>query len=263
MLADPWSPDGFSGAPFAAFRDLLDPFRHHSDWPSLEELERQWLCALDVRTPDGAPLQLLPQPAKLRRARPRNRSELYDVSVCNGLLPTRSHNWHDFFNVLMFAAFPASKRQLHARHRHILEQRLPAELVRLPGARTVEQDCLTMLDEGGVLFATDAKDAPAVELLLENGDHHQLATLACAGRVKAWLLGHAHAEHLAKVALTDSKAPLPRAKPVVLPVGVDAARREVDLALAARLCDSEFCAARDGWRAVALESCYCELLPVV
>ena len=54
-------------------------------------------------------------------------------------------------------------------------------------------------------------------------------------------------------------SPLPRAKIVVLPIGVGATRAQVDVALAERLTDPEFCAARDRRRAVALGDLYLDL----
>lgn len=234
-------------------------FGQHGGWPSLDELDRYWLRGAMVQTLDGIELRIVAQPKKLRRAKPRDRDALYDVSVCKGQLPTRPSNWHDFFNVLMFAAFPRSKLALHERHRRILEHRIPDEVTRLPGARTVEQDCLTMLDEGGVLLNTSRDQARSIEALLDTADHRGLAAQVRQRALQPWLIGHAHAEHLAKAALHLTAVPLPRAKPILLTAGLDASRQAVDAALAERLQDPSFCADRDGRRAVSLVDLYLDL----
>lgn len=261
MPTDTWTPAAFDGLAFSGFRDLLDVFAKYRDWPDLREYETHWLTALGVVTAKGLPLRLVEQEPKSRRAKPRERSALYDVSVVDGALPTRSRNWHDFFNVMMFAAFPRAKQLLHARHRHILEHTLPLELTRLPGARTVERDCLTILDEGGVVLATAPNACGAVNRLLDLGQHEDLRSMIDAGVVRPWLLGHAHLEHLAKhhAALL---APLPRAKPVVLEIDANAPRSLVDEGLARCVSDPKFCSARDQRRAIALHDLYFDLTRV-
>lgn len=259
MTSDPWNPDAFRGLAFDGFRDLLDVFARYEEWPDTNEYAKQWLTANAVVTAEGVPLRLVEQTPKSRRAKPRERNALYDVSVVNGAIPTRPRNWHDFFNVMMFAAFSRTKQQLHARHRDILERHLPVELERLPGARTEEQDCLTILDEGGVVLSTDASACDTVNELLESGHHQALRGLIGREAVKPWLFGHAHLEHLAKHHAM-SGVPLPSAKPVVLAMDASAPRPEVDAELARRVGDPGFCATRDGRRPIALHELYLDLL---
>lgn len=259
MALDTWSTDAWKSSPFSGFRDLLGEFESFEDWPSLADMERRWLRAQDVRTHMGIPMGLMAQPAKLRRARPRSLSQLYDIALCEGQLPTRSHNWHDFFNVMMFSAFPKGKRLLHARQRRILEQLLPNQIDRLPGRRTVEQDCLTILDEGAVLLAVDDDIAPYVESLLERGEHRELAAYVRANQLRPWLLGHAHAEQVAKRANLDQGQFLSRARSVVLTIGAGASRAQVDAALECTLSESDSFTTRDSRRAVALTDLYLDL----
>jgi hypothetical protein len=247
-----FSSDVFTAPAFAGFSDLLGDFSRDCVWPSLSRLQERWLTARAVCSADGHPLTLVEQTVKRRRGGPRSRSELYDVSVCAGRVPTRSESWHDFFNVMMFAAFPRSKATLHHRHRTILEARLPLAVTKLPGARTTEQDALTMLDEGGVLLASTPEDGLHLDAVLDDGNHDALRRLIAEGRCRPWLFGHAHAEHIV-LALQGAALPLPRAKPVRLAVAPDASRPQVDDALAERLCDPAFCAENDHRRAVAIE----------
>ncbi|HMA97654.1 MAG TPA: DUF3025 domain-containing protein [Polyangiaceae bacterium] len=269
MPSDLWTPSAFDGLAFAGFRDLLDVFAQYRDWPALLDYETHWLTAVGVVTAKGLPLRLVAQQPKSRRAKPKERRALYDVSVFEGALPTRSRNWHDFFNVMMFAAFPLTKQRLHARHRDILERNLPAELVRLPGARTEEQDCLTILDEGGVVLATAPSAHDAIHRLLENGQHNELRELIDDGVVTPWLFGHAQLEHLAKHhaalrpplphANTAALPQLPHGKAVLLELDASAPRSTVDEALARCVSAPEFCSARDRRRPVSLHDLYRDL----
>ncbi|HEY5958124.1 MAG TPA: DUF3025 domain-containing protein [Polyangiaceae bacterium] len=259
MSHDRWSNAVLSLRPLWGFRDLLLRFAQYHDWPTLGALEEQWLLAANVRTMAGEPLRLIEPTPRLRRPKPRSRNDLYDSSVANGRVPTRYRNWHDFFNVMMFVAFPSGKALLHSRHRRILEARVPEQVSRLPGTRTTEQDCLTMLDEGGVLLCVHPENVATLDRQLDAGAHDELPGWVRDGRLAPWLFGHAHAEHLVRRALNDCSRELPRAKPVVLGVAPNAPRSQVDFALTKRLAEPDFCVSRDGRRALSLEPLYLEL----
>jgi hypothetical protein len=252
--AEQWSALVFQGPAFEPFWDLLGAFADYERWPTLEEYEQQWLEPRCVSARSGVPLTLMAQPPRPRRRTNRSRAELYDVRVNEGRLPTRPCNWHDFFNVMSFAAFPASKLALHARHRRILEERLPTTLQQLPGARTPEQDCLTILDEGGVLLVADQTCSSELEGALQRADQGAILQWIQAGALRHWLLGHAHLELLVRRNLGESWTAVPRAKPVILTLPAEANRAQVDAELARRLADPCFCAGRDGVRAVPLTS---------
>jgi hypothetical protein len=94
---------------------------------------------------------------KQRRAGPIDIDTLYDGSIsARRQVPTRDADWHDLFNALVFASFPRSKHGLHARQYAQLRQRIDANAHKLPGARSREQDALTLFDEGGCLVCGDA-----------------------------------------------------------------------------------------------------------
>ncbi len=60
-----------------------------------------------------------------------------------GRVETRLDNWHDFFNGLVWLAFPKAKQALNVRHWKS----------RLPGTRGAARDAMTHLDECGILVA--------------------------------------------------------------------------------------------------------------
>src|SRR5512147_3028612 len=73
VTLDPWSTDVFDSSPFIGYRDLLGPFAQSPVWPTLADLEAEWLVARGVCAVNGDPLRLIAQPPRSRRARPRSR----------------------------------------------------------------------------------------------------------------------------------------------------------------------------------------------
>jgi hypothetical protein len=113
---------------------------------SLERLNAH-ARARDLRTERGLPVRFVP---------PRPREGAYEVRVHEtGEVETRPESWHDYFNALVWLAFPRAKARLNALH--------AAEIPREGGRRGRLRDLLTLLDEGGVLAHCD--DPELVELL--------------------------------------------------------------------------------------------------
>ncbi|MEZ4329800.1 MAG: DUF3025 domain-containing protein [Polyangiales bacterium] len=228
---------------FAASRATAESLLE-AGWPSLERLSEVAgiRCVADVSAPR-------------RRGRLRERASLYDASITErGVLPTRAANWHDLFNVVIWAAFPRTKRALHARQYRRLCERVPAHFQRLPGARTPEQSALTQLDEGGLLLCVpDHAPIGAEERLLTTLAHLATAriplttTHLAPHEARPLIFGHALLEHLAL------EAPAPRAAVVLLRCPPLA----VDLTLAQRLDDDRqpfTCAPVSAWITSALST---------
>jgi len=152
-----WDPDCLGRSPM--FEPLLAraPARG-ADWPQHGELQR----ALEARVPPvrnarGMPLCVVP-PGPRRGGS----AESYEARVfLDGALPVRTGDWHDYFNVLAWLAFPRAKAALNARHHAELERQ------RAAGSRNRGpiQDALTLFDEGGVIVA--ASDDGLLALLRE------------------------------------------------------------------------------------------------
>jgi hypothetical protein len=71
-----------------------------------------------------------------------------------GVVATRTENLHDWFNALVWLAFPRTKARLNAMH--------AAAIPREDGRRGRLRDMLTIFDEGGALVVSD--DALLLEL---------------------------------------------------------------------------------------------------
>lgn len=180
---------------------LWRSFAGWSRFPTPEELSA--LYAHEVRArldlPAGAQaLKFVATPPKKRRVR-RERVELASLYegriVLKGEVPTRLDDWHDFFNALTFAAFPRAKWTLHARQFALLQARVPEGARRLPGARTREQDALSLFDEGGIALLV--KPTRMHELSPSSDSFVSLCEALCrGGEARAVPFGHALAEHL-------------------------------------------------------------------
>lgn len=129
---------------------MFDPFDDvlarlpRGRFPTVEEIDRALSPAAGVHFETAS--------ARPRRG-PRPTSN-YDARIAEGFVPTRAENLHDLMNAIVWAAFPRSKRAVHA---------LQLGFVRASenlATRTGAHDTLAMLDEGGVLFA-GAPEAPS------------------------------------------------------------------------------------------------------
>jgi len=132
-------------------RPLLEPFRHHRDWPGLDAYQHL-LDSLDepLRTRHGAPLRVVPQ-----EGRPDHFEQHYAPRIyLSGEIQTRTRNWHDFFQLLTWFLFPRAKATINALH-------IPGARARNAGGeergrRTALENMLSLFDEGGaVLISSD------------------------------------------------------------------------------------------------------------
>lgn len=111
-----------------------------SEWPAAGLLQQR-LSSAGCCSGSGFPLRLVEGSG----------DEGYEARIFrSGEMGFRKRNWHDFFNVLMWLAYPRAKAALNARHAAALspEQRQRRGTVR---------DALTLLDESGVVvFSSNA-----------------------------------------------------------------------------------------------------------
>ena len=113
---------------------------------SLEALNR---LAEDrqLRTESGKPVRFVP---------PGEKDAYYEIKVYEtGRVETRPDNLHDFFNALIWLAFPGSKARINAMH--------AAEIPREGGKRGRLRDLLTVFDEGGAIV--ECEDPALIALL--------------------------------------------------------------------------------------------------
>ena len=103
-------------------------------WPGLDALNAL-AEETQVRTASGKPVRFVSPSA----ADPYYEVHLYET----GCVATRERNWHDFFNALVWLAYPRMKAAINALH---------ASQIPLEGARRGRiRDMLTIFDEGGAI----------------------------------------------------------------------------------------------------------------
>jgi hypothetical protein len=139
---------------------LFDPLRPllarlpQDRWPTHAELTA---LAARATTSRGVPLRFVPPRDRTDRER-----RYYELRIAeSGEVETRSENWHDLFNALVWIAFPGAKAAINAQHAAILEEGGEAEAKHRGPAR----DALTVFDEGGVIVATS--DAALRQLIVD------------------------------------------------------------------------------------------------
>jgi Protein of unknown function (DUF3025) len=131
-----------STAEEAVFAGLpLDRLRSYTDWPTIEALNQAFSSEADV--------QFELQKKSRYRQKLLNAEQDYNGRITReGRVPTRAHNLHDLMNVLVWAAFPQSKRRIH----QLQYEELQKQLATGSTVRSAVRDRLSMIDEGGVLL---------------------------------------------------------------------------------------------------------------
>ena len=193
---------------------LLTPHSHWLKWPNLAQLNALL----------GPELTLVAA---------QEQQQGYEAHIYrHGQVPTRSHNWHDLYNALIWALFPASKRAMNRAHMVAMHD---------TAGRGPRRDAITLFDECGLLLVAEE---PAV--FAELNAHHWPALLWqrrrqwLAGTIRPYLFGHALYEAL--------RQPFAGLCGKVLGVVVDAHFGQLALAERYRLLDQQLAVAIDNNR---------------
>lgn len=143
-----WDPDFLERSPMLEpLRDAASTLRGFSQWPSREALDAL-LADRELVTAGGARLHLVP---------PSPSRESYESRIyLRGEMQYREREWHDLFNLLVWLAYPHTKRALNAAHREAL-MHTPAHN-RTNGTRGRVRDALTVFDESGIIAVSSGED---------------------------------------------------------------------------------------------------------
>ncbi len=248
-----WDARFIAGHPaHAALERAAACFADAREWPQ----PATWRGALEAAglatplvTEHGLPIgfALSPPKSKSRRRRaPVDVGTIYDERIyVRGEVPSRADSWHDFLNMLIWATFPAAKRAVNERQRSALRAYVLDGAPRIPGARTREQDALSMFDEGGILVLSTPDAAPGVNAALERADADALGASVRNGDVVVFAFGHALHEHLLSSPLTVRAFALPLVVEA-LPGALDARIALADVTLAAALAERRVLTAPTG-----------------
>ena len=132
---------------FATLAPLIEQLPE-DHFPTLAQLNR--MCdEREVVSGNGVRVEFVPQEAKT--------DEPYETRVyARGRVLTRSRNWHDLFNALVWITFPRSKAAINRHHYREMLARQGE------GLRGTPRDVLTLFDEGGVIVASSEPELGAL-----------------------------------------------------------------------------------------------------
>ena len=150
-----WNPD------FMAISPLFFPLQSQAAllscnrdcWPSLDDFQN--LLAnqnASLKSLNGAKIRFIPQASK-----PLHWQDDYEPRIfLKGEVQTRLENWHDFFQVLVWATFPKTKAILNAKHYQAIRHRKETN----PDSkqRTPVENALTQFDECGAIVVSSDND---------------------------------------------------------------------------------------------------------
>jgi hypothetical protein len=148
-----WEPNFWENKPcFNPIHLLAKPLSQYSNnWPSLDDLQDLIdRSSQPIRTISGRKLTVVPQDDT-----PRDFNDHYAPRIfLSGEIQTRTENWHDFFQIISWILFPATKAAINARHYHAAKHRFdnpsPA------GRRSPVENMLSLFDEcGAIIIASD------------------------------------------------------------------------------------------------------------
>lgn len=143
-------------------------------------------AALPVRTAAGLPLRFVP---------PQADGLGYEARIAQrGEVETRSDNWHDWFNALVWLTFPQAKAALSARHAAALAAGGGTAMAGAP--RGKGRDAMTHFDECGAVVV--AEDASLLDLLAAFRWRELFVERrqAVVGGLRVFVFGHATYEAL-------------------------------------------------------------------
>lgn len=150
-----------------------------SVWPDVAAYNTFWTSATPALTRAGKPIAFVAQESLHDALGYEQR--IYET----GMVATRARNWHDLFNALVWIRFPRAKAAINARHYDEAQRRASSA-----NQRTRVRDALTLLDESGVIVASDA---PELLDLLRNMNWKELfwrEREKVAARMRFVLFGH-------------------------------------------------------------------------
>lgn len=136
---------------FAPLAHLVPYWSAWSDWPDLPTCNALLQsAATPIIAADGITLRAVAQDG-----RPEGLAGHYEMRIHKrGELQTRTGNWHDWFNLLVWRSFPRSKRLLNATHCAALAETATAKAA-IPPRNSRAHACTLFDENGAVILASD------------------------------------------------------------------------------------------------------------
>jgi len=127
--------------------------RKYHDWPELNDYQKLLSYAnTPVLSGGKKRITFVPQGEKPQLFEQHYESRIY----LKGEVQTRVHNWHDFFQVLVWTLFPKTKQALNKQHYLAAQQRLQSHSSGKKNRSPLE-NALTLFDECGAIVVSSNK----------------------------------------------------------------------------------------------------------
>ena len=188
QIPDTWDPNFYTRSPIffpiTAAASVFAPINNR--WPTLDEYQ----ALLQQSSPpptslNGKPIFFVPQAHTVGQWIEDYEPRIY----LKGEVQTRTENWHDFFQVLMWSTFPKTKATLNAKHYAAIQSRLSTNP--LSKQRSPIENALTQFDECGAVVVSSE------ETLLQHIQQFQwyelfwLQRKKTITRLQCFVFGHA------------------------------------------------------------------------
>lgn len=143
--SDLWNRHFIDSSPlYSIFEHLKRPIAEMQRWPALSELNRLRIGqGQSIQTRSGKEISFVPAITGKQPLEQKYEAKIF----LTGEVQTRTNNWHDFFNALVWLVFPRAKSILNQLHYQM--QCLEAE--RQMMHRGALRDAATLFDESGVI----------------------------------------------------------------------------------------------------------------
>ena len=185
-MDDQWSLDFYvENILFSQLSILVDQFAGSKDWPPLSDYN-QLMCSTqgNLKSSYGAALKFVDQGDKTS-----NPDESYEARIyLKGEIQTRSRNWHDFFQVMIWCTYSKTKRLINKLHYLALAGRVRSEDA---SRRSDTENTLTLFDECGAIIVSSnpallelIREFEWTELFLHRRDLFE-------SEIKCFIFGHA------------------------------------------------------------------------
>lgn len=148
---DKWNPDFLATSPiFFALQPMAASLTAIRDsWPGLKDYQNVLeQLPTPINSLSDKKIQFVEQAAKAEYWQDDYEPRIF----LRGEVQTRLENWHDFFQVLMWASFPKTKTMLNAKHYSAIKQRIENN----PNSkqRSALENALTQFDECGAIVVS-------------------------------------------------------------------------------------------------------------
>lgn len=148
MSTQNWDPNFMNLSPiFGSFRHLKKIVTNMQCWPELSDLNDLNIQQKQrIVTRSGKKICFVPIISGKQCIEQKYESKIY----LTGQVQTRTKNWHDFFNALVWQIFPRAKSVLNQLHYQVQL----VESVNKIKQRSVLRDAATLFDESGVIVVS-------------------------------------------------------------------------------------------------------------